>query len=166
MNERFKKHFNQKTRSTFVLLLIHFRDPCPHARDTTTSEHAITFVRTRFVERRVPSRGSSVPRAAMTSGEREAGPLDIDPWRNQPSRFFGDYPRAAPRAHGPRDWRPSYDVGERQRMGFPQGPRPSPPDDWRFEVLPRRGPPVASIDEAYGGRLKDLREREPRGVTP
>ena len=50
---------------------VFFRDPCPHARDTTTSEHGIKFAGTRSDKSREPSRGSSVPRTAMTSGESE-----------------------------------------------------------------------------------------------
>ena len=94
-------------------------------------------------------------------------PRRREPWRNGPRRLYSHHPRAGfPRTRGPRYWRPRYDVFARPGMTFDQARRSSHPYDWRFQVLPRRGPPVTAMKVPRDCRPEDPRKRQPRGSNP
>ena len=86
--------------------------------------------------------------------------------RSQPQRVYGPPRRPFPGRPGSWQWKP-YFYGEPRWPG--NWPREAPeayPRDWRPRVLPRRGPPVATIPAPFGYRQERWKARQPRGVKP
>ena len=88
-------------------------------------------------------------------------------WRSEPRRFDGPPPRGPFRRGLPQGrWLPSHNRDPRRGSVWQRQPPRQVPPDWRFRVLPRRGPPVAAIRVPRGYLQEERKKREPRGFQP
>ena len=88
-------------------------------------------------------------------------------WSSQPRRFHGPPPRGPFQRGLPQGrWLPSHNRVPRRGSVWQRQPPRQVPSDWRFRVLPRRGPPVAAIRVPRGYLQEERKKREPRGFQP
>ena len=88
-------------------------------------------------------------------------------WSSEPRRFDGPPPRGPFRRGLPQGrWLPSHNRDPRRGSGWQRQPPRQIPPDWRFRVMPRRGPHVAAIRVPGGTCRRSGRRGSLVGFNP
>ena len=88
-------------------------------------------------------------------------------WRSEPRRSVGAPSRGqVSRIPGPPRRQPPTNGHAERRAVWQKPPRRPGQFDWRDRVLPRRGPPVATIKAPGWPRQEVPNKRQPRGFVP